>query len=325
VSATDVRHAKVEVAIGYEQRADAAAAAVLRSLIDVVAFNIDGAIVGDDVEYLHQLRIAVRRSRTVQRQFRGAFPALELPGLRSDFRWLQRATGTARDLDVHVEEFEKLAELVPESLRGALEPLRVTLVAHRHGAREDLARTLRSQRLQELLSDWERLLESLVELPVEDRPAAERSIGSLTGERVGAVYARMLRMGEAIGPDTPAESYHELRKKGKDLRYLLELFGMPLFDRDVVAPLVRALKGLQDLLGRHQDREVQVTLVRSLADEVAALPGGPSACLAMGVLIDRLAADEQAARDEFSDRFRTLATEEWRIQVAETFGRPESG
>lgn len=320
MTASEARHAKVEVAIGYEQRADAAAAAVLRSLIDVVGFNLDGAIAGDDVEYLHQLRIAVRRSRTVQRQFKGAFPAFELPGLRSDFRWLQRATGAARDLDVHVEEFEELSELVPESLRGSLEPLRLTLMAHRLQAREDLAGALRSQRLHELLSDWERLLESLVELPVEDRPAAERSIGSLTAERVSAVYNRILRMGEAIGADSPADSYHELRKKGKDLRYLLELFGMPLFDHDVVEPLVRVLKGLQDLLGRHQDREVQVTLVRSLADEVAALPGGPSACLAMGVLIDRLAADEHAARREFPDRFRTLATEEWRVQIADTFG-----
>jgi CHAD domain-containing protein len=320
VTASEARHAKVEVAIGYEQRADAAAAAVLRSLIDVVGFNLDGAIAGDDFDYLHQLRIAVRRSRTVQRQFKGAFPAFELPGLRSDFRWLQRATGAARDLDVHVEEFEELSELVPESLRGSLEPLRLTLMARRLQAREDLARALRSQRLHELLSDWERLLESLVELAVEDRPAAERSIGSLTAERVSAVYGRILRMGEAIGPGSPADSYHELRKKGKDLRYLLELFGMPLFDHDVVEPLVRVLKGLQDLLGRHQDREVQVTLVRSLADEVAALPGGPSACLAMGVLIDRLAADEHVARREFPDRFRPLATEEWRVQIADTFG-----
>ena len=78
MTATDVRHAKVEVAIGFEQRADAATAAVLRSLLDVVGSNLEGAIAGEDVEYLHQLRIAVRRSRTVQRQFKGAFPALDL-------------------------------------------------------------------------------------------------------------------------------------------------------------------------------------------------------------------------------------------------------
>jgi len=320
VTATEVRHAKVEVAIGYDQRADAAAAAVLRSLIDVVGANLEGAIAGEDVEYLHQLRIAVRRSRMVQRQFKRVFPALDLPGLRSDFRRLQRATGPARDLDVHVEEFEELRALVPERLRGALEPLRVALADRRRRARGDLERTLRSERTGELLADWERLLESLVELPTDDRPAAERSIGSLTAERVSAVYARIVRMGEAIGPDSPAESYHELRKRGKDLRYLLELFGMQLFDRDVVEPLVRALKGLQDLLGRHQDRQVQATLVAALADEVAARPGGPAACMAMGVLADRLGADQAAARREFPDRFRAIASEEWRVQVSETFG-----
>ncbi len=33
--------------------------------------------------------------------------------------------------------------------------------------------------------------------------------------------------------------------------------------------MIRTLKGLQDVLGRHQDREVQVALLRSLASEVA--------------------------------------------------------
>ena len=84
-------------------------------------------------------------------------------------------------------------------------------------------------------------------------------------------------MGRRIDSDSPAEDYHELRKKGKELRYLLELFGAQLFDPEVVDGLVGTLKALQDVLGRHQDREVQVALLRSLADEVATLPRGPPA------------------------------------------------
>ena len=83
---TGVHKAKVDVSIDPDQRADAAAASVLRRLLTVIADNVDGAIAGEDVEYLHQLRIAVRRSRTVQRQLRGVFPAVDLPGFRSDFR-----------------------------------------------------------------------------------------------------------------------------------------------------------------------------------------------------------------------------------------------
>ena len=81
--------------------------------------------------------------------------------------------------------------------------------------------------------------------------------------------------GGRINEASPAEEYHELRKKGKELRYLLELFGAPLYPSDVVDPLVKALKGLQDVLGRHQDREVQVALLR-----VAGRRGGDAAAWA---------------------------------------------
>src|SRR6202161_2088986 len=96
---------KIDVPLAAEQRADAAVAMVLRALLKATVDNREGAFVGDDDEYLHQLRISARRARTVQRQLAGVFPALELPGFRSEFRWLQRATGEARDLDVHLSDF----------------------------------------------------------------------------------------------------------------------------------------------------------------------------------------------------------------------------
>ena len=54
--------------------------------------------------------------------------------------------------------------------------------------------------------------------------------------------------------------------------------------------MIDSLKALQDVLGRHQDREVQIAMLRSLADEVATLPRGPRAVMAMGVLVERLRA-----------------------------------
>jgi CHAD domain-containing protein len=314
-----VQKAKIEVTLGRDQRADAAAAAVLRGLLAVISDNLDGAVAGDDVEYLHQLRIAVRRSRTVQRQLRGVFPALDLPGFRADFRWLQRATGDARDLDVYVEEFGELTALLPESLRGDLVPMRDVLIERQLAARAGLEHTLRSRRVVELLDDWERLLESLVELPLDDRPHATDTIAHLSGRRIAKVYRRIVSMGEEVSDRSPAEAYHELRKKGKELRYLLELFGVPLFAEDVVGPLVDTLKDLQELLGRHQDREVQVEMVRSLTGAVAPRPGGGAACLAMGTLVARLRDDELAARREFAESFARLAAPDRRDAVKHTF------
>jgi CHAD domain-containing protein len=311
--------AKVEVALAYDQRADAGATAVLRRLLGVIHENLPGALDGTDPEYLHQLRIAVRRSRTVQRQLRGAFPALELPGFRSEFRWLQRVTGDARDLDVYVEELDGLARMLPVAMRGDLQPLRPVLTHGRLAARAEMAAALRSARTQALLADWEQLLESLVEMPVDDRPVATRTLGAVVGGRIRKVYARVLTMGAAIGEESPAEDYHELRKKGKELRYLLELFAVNLFDEEVVSSSIVTLKSVQDVLGRHQDREVQIAMLRSVAGEVATLPGGPAACMAMGVLVDRLAADERAARREFGERFASLSAQPRREMFVQTF------
>ncbi len=311
--------AKVDVPLAYDQRADAAAAAVLRRLLTVIGENMDGAISGEDPEHLHQLRIAVRRSRTVQRQFTPVFPPDQLPGFRSEFRWLQQATGPARDLDVYLEDLASLRELLPEDMRRDLDPLFPVLAHTRLAARGDMTRALRSVRAANVFEDWDRLLESLVELPASDRPAAGGPVGTVAGKRIRKVYKRIVRMGRAIDAASPAADYHELRKKGKELRYLLELFGVKLFDEAAVAPFVKALKGLQDLLGRHQDREVQIAMLRAGADEVATLPGGGAACMAMGALVERLRADEGAAREEFGEHFAQLASKEQRALVRETF------
>jgi CHAD domain-containing protein len=305
--------AKVEVQLANDQRADAAAAIVLRKLLEVILDNRDGALAGSDNEYLHQLRISVRRSRTVQRQLATVFPSLELIGFRAEFRWLQRATGESRDLDVYLADFESMRALVPEAIQADLDPVRQVLGHWRLAAQGETARALRSRRTADLLADWEAMLESLVELPLDGRPGATKPIGR-------RAYKRVARLGRAVDESSPAEDYHELRKKGKELRYLLELFGVPLFAAEIVGPLVRSLKGLQDILGRHQDREVQIRLLCSLADEVASLPRGPAALMAMGVLVDRLRADEATARREFGERFAALVSTEQNRLVKETFG-----
>ena len=316
---TSVVKAKVDVPLAHDQRADAGAVAVMRRLLEVIGENFEGSISGEDPEHLHQLRIAVRRTRTVQRQFAHVFPPVELPGFRAEFRWLQQVTGPTRDLDVYLDDLDSLREMLPEALRGDLDPLVPVLSHSLLVARADMTRALRSERTAYLIEDWERLLESLVERSSHDRPAADRPIGEVAGKRIRKVYKKIVKMGRAIEPTSPAEDYHALRKKGKELRYLLELFGTKLFDEETVGPLVKSLKGLQDLLGRHQDREVQIEMLRTSVDEVATLPGGGAACMAMGALIERLRADERAARDEFAERFAELASKKQRALVRETF------
>jgi CHAD domain-containing protein len=126
---------------------------------------------------------------------------------------------------------------------------------------------------------------------------------------VRKVYGRMVKLGGSIDEDSPAEDLHTLRKRGKELRYLLEIFG-GLWPKDDVKPMVAALKGLQDVLGSFQDREVQADFLRGLdaADE------------GVGAVAERLLGDQAAARAEFAERFAAFASEANRSRVARVFG-----
>ena len=115
----------------------------------------------------------------------------------------------------------------------------------------------------------------------------------------------MVRDGSAIDDDSPAEALHDLRKRGKELRYLLEMFG-GLFEPKVVKPMVKTLKDLQDVLGDFQDAAVESEMLRGLRDELAAEPGGPAALIALGPVLDALVAGQQDARDALRRPLRDL-------------------
>ncbi len=306
-----------------EMRADRAAAVVLGGMLEVIEANLAGTIADIDTEFLHDLRVSVRRSRSVQRELKRAFGPDELAHYRAEFRWLQQVTGDVRDLDVYLHEFDSMRALVgggeSKFMRDDLDPLLRVLRTRRAAARRAMVRALRSKRTKRLLSGWGAYLDGLEATPGDERPDAARPISEVSGERIRKVYRRMLKMGGAIDESSPAEDYHELRKKGKELRYLLELFGVPLFPEEVVKPMVKTLKGLQDVLGRHQDREVQVALLRSLGPEVGEASDGGAALMAVGALVARLGEDERAARGEFAGRFAEFASEEQRRLVKETF------
>jgi CHAD domain-containing protein len=308
---------KVRVDLAPDQRTDKAAVAVLRDLAGMVEANLPGTLADLDTEFLHDLRVAVRRSRSVLRELAGAFPAERLKEQRDALKWIQAVTGPTRDLDVQLLDWSHLLSGMPEDRHAALAPVRTMLERHRAAALRALKAELRGPAYRQAWASYRDFLRGGLG-PARERPDAKRPIAEVAGRRVAKVYARMVAMGTAIDADSPPEHLHDLRKRGKELRYLLELFG-PLWPADVVKPMVKTLKGLQDVLGTHQDREVQADHLRQLAEDLATQVGGPEALLVLGVLVDQLDAEQRAARDQFAARFAAFAAKPQRKIVAGTF------
>jgi CHAD domain-containing protein len=309
----------IDVELTADLPAERAAVALSLRLLEVITVNLPGTLADTDPEFLHDLRVAVRRTRSLQRELKKVFPPTALEHFRAEFKWVQQATGPLRDLDVYLLEFDDFAESVPEPARADLDVVRGLLRDRRVVERGRMEQALRSERFTRLLEDWRAFLERLPAEPVDDRPSAAKPIAEVAARRIERVYRQMVRMGDQIDDDSPPEALHDLRKKGKELRYLLEFFS-PVFPSKVTKPMVKTLKSLQDTLGRFQDRQVQSEMLRGLGPEVAQRSGGPDALMATGVLVERLREQQGAARAEFSERFVAFSAPEQRELVNKTFG-----
>jgi CHAD domain-containing protein len=308
---------KVKLDLDPAQRTDEAAVAVLTALAGITEANIAGTLADLDTEFLHDLRVSVRRARSVLREMKKAFAPEPLQGQRDALKWVQAITGDTRDLDVQLLEWPELAEKVAPDRRAALEPVHVLVAEHRAEAVEALRDELKGTGFTAAWASYRAFLAGDLG-PEDDRPDAARPIAKTAGRRIRKVYGRMVEMGGAITDGSPAEDLHELRKRGKELRYLLELFG-GLWPTDVVKPMVKTLKGLQDVLGTHQDRAVQVESLRALSGELARRPDGPNALLALGTLVDRLEDEQEDARAHFAERFAPFAAKSQQKLVDQTF------
>jgi CHAD domain-containing protein len=302
---------KVRAGLEPGMRADVAAGLVLAGLADIAQANVAGAGEDLDPEFLHDLRVSIRRARTVLRELRGVHPAGDQAWVRAELRWAQALTGPVRDLDVQLGEWQALT-----GGTDGMEPLRELLLERRAHQRERLVRGLRGRRFAAMLRAWRALAATPPGAAAEPRAAAP--IELVAGDRIRSVYRRMVRDGRAIGADSPPDALHDLRKRGKELRYLLELFG-ELFPARVVRPMVGALRDLQDVLGRHQDRAVQAAVLRDIAAVLASRPGGPEALLSAGVAVSALEAGQRLAREAFAERFAAFAAREQRDLVRRTF------
>ncbi len=89
--------------------AAAALAAVLTALLDTIEANVPGTVRDVDTEFLHDLRIAVRRTRSALKLAGDALPGGVAGRYRAEFKWLGDLTTPTRDLDVYLLGFPEMA------------------------------------------------------------------------------------------------------------------------------------------------------------------------------------------------------------------------
>ncbi len=316
---------KLALTLDPQVRADTAARAILRNLADTVQANEDGVRRDLDSEFLHDLRVAVRRTRSALAQVKGVLPQKTVDRFRSEFGWLGASTNHARDMDVYLLAFDEYKASLPAAMQAHLAPLHAFLASHRLAEYRKLARLLTSARYLRLMRTWRAFLDR--EPPGHPKaPNALRPVLEVAGKRIWKTFRRAMRQGRAIGPDSPAMALHELRITCKKLRYLMEFF-RSLYPEQRIGALIKVLKGFQDNLGEHQDLSVQQESLRGFAAGMAEEGAlAPETAKAMELLVEHLRGRQAAVRQEFSGRFASFSAPEVKAEFKDLFkpsGEPE--
>lgn len=290
---------------------------ILSAQLDVMEDRLTGVLADRHPDYLHQFRVAIRRTRSALSQLSGAIALEGRAEAVEGFRWLGQVTSPLRDLDVQLMDLaERRREI--DGHGADLDVLERYLVSLKTAAHRDLALELSGTRFQDLVNHWRASLSpsSANWTATETLRAPFAEVVSARGEKL---LRKVLKEGRRIGPDSEATMLHDLRKRMKKLRYVCEFLGEVL-PRERIKPAIRALKGLQDVLGRVQDREVQVDALHRYGRALAGKKGtSAEALMAIGAWSEELDRDRRAARAEFADAFDTFAAPETRALFRDIF------
>lgn len=321
VSIPEHRTRKLKVPLEPELPTVDAMKAIYKTLLTTIEDNVEGTRDDLDSEFLHDLRVAVRRTRAALSQVKGVFPSRTTLRFKMQFRWLGQVTGPTRDLDVYLLKIPSYLESLSPRDRAALAPLQAYLEQRQRAEQQQLAAALRSRRFADLTRSWRAVLDS--PSPTRSTLAnATRPCGEVASERIWKVYRRVIRDGRRIGPETPATPVHDLRLLCKKLRYLMELF-RGLYDDDTIAKRIKELKRLQENLGDFNDLEVQQLALTTFARDMTSSGSAPvETLMAMGRLVSQLEAEQQRVRTEFADRFAAFSSPTTRERFHDLFAPP---
>jgi inorganic triphosphatase YgiF len=237
---------------------------ILQAGLGHLQANEDGALHSDDPEFIHQVRVALRRLRSALNVFSPLVPREDREPIQAELRWLTKELDAARNWDVFTtqtlvtirDSFSETREL--EQLQTKSEAIRQQ---YRLRAREALA-SGRYQRMLLHLGSWLCMQPWNARLPDQVETAADKPVTAFATRVLQKLHTRLKKSGKQLAILSPDER-HRTRITAKKLRYASEFFSS-LYPHKRVRRYLAALADLQEVLGILNDATTTERLLQQL-------------------------------------------------------------
>jgi len=227
--------------------------------------EIDGAMDGSDIEYIHRMRVASRRMRNGLTCFKECLPGKNSKSWRDEVRRITHALGNARDLDIQMDSLNKLYnDRLDPMVKPGYQRILLRLKQRRTVAQKKVVKTLAKFQKSEILSDMHEKLEEKAS-SAENRYLYTPSLYQKAFKNINARLEDFLMYQEDVQVPENVEKLHAMRIAGKQLRYTLEIFA-PIYNTALL-PYIQIMKDLQDQLGSIHDDDVWVSWLPKFIEE----------------------------------------------------------
>ena len=262
---------------------------MIRGQYQVVRGNEEGVLDDTDTEFLHNLRVAVRRARSFLGQLRDVFAPEPAARLRKSLSWLGKSTNALRDLDVYLLQQADYQRMLTGPLAEDITPVFEFAAREREAAHRALVDVMGSGDYDGAVRRWRSCVEDETGLGVG--PRGSEPVLSLAGARVAKKCRAVLEQGYRLQDKADAAAFHSLRIECKQLRYLMEILADLMPEAGSVVP---RLKKLQDALGWIQDLTVHEARTQDFAQAMS-VAGDGRALPAVEVLVSRMRVERELA------------------------------
>lgn len=226
---------------------------------------------GEDIEAVHDMRVAIRRTRSALRLFRPFYDAETIRPFRRSLRRIALTLGEVRDLDVFIDKAQQFSQRYPDS---SLAPLFVEWQDRLADARATLIEELDGKKFRRFVKKFHIFLTTPGKGALtlaEPGQVAAYQVRHVAPRLIYEHYEQVRAYDPVIG-SASLPTLHMLRIAFKRFRYTLEFFEEVLGPD--VKPVIKEVKGMQDLLGDLNDTRVAGELLRDFVDQQYAEYGG---------------------------------------------------
>ena len=292
---------------------------ILITLIPIIKANEQGILDDIDTEFLHDLRVAFRKTRSALSLIKKVLPDTLVNTYKVKFRNLVKQTNFLRDLDVYLMQENYYRSLLPEELRPSLDPFFQKLQNLRKIELERVIKLIRSQTYKKVMADWEKELQQDFSSQILP-PKALLPVLPLVRKLIFKRYSKVIKLGTDIDLKTKDEQLHRIRIECKKIRYLINFFES-LFDEETITLILKKLKRFQNKLGEFNDYSVQIDQLNQFLTEFSKEDKSGKITAALGGLITILHVKKDQLKANIKDDFNKFATGKNRAMFAQLFSQ----